>query len=152
MKYLIEEDTLKSLADGARYRLGRSEKMTMGEIAEELATPYFENLDDSQFATVNTEPWEWPAEWPDLNELPIDKQSGDDTIWMLYDADYDVSAVTWHINTGDNSLTVTADIGHVENGTFVVDETETVNNNTDYIKWLDEYSGFVVVRLTGHMT
>lgn len=149
--YSVHDDTMQALADAVRYRTGTVDEMTIGEMTEELGKQYFEKLDDQQYAGIAPEPWEWPEEWPDLNDLPIDTQSGDDTIWMLYDADYDVSAIAWHIDTGNNALTVTADIGHIENGSFVVDETATVNNNTNYIKWLDEYSGLIVVRFTGHI-
>lgn len=150
--YSVHDDTMQQLADAVRYRTGTVDDMTIGEMTEELDKQYFEKLDDNQFAGVSPVPWSRPSEWPDISALPIDTQSGDDTIWMLYDADQEASAIAWHIDTGSSSLRVTADIGHIENGSFVTDETIIVNNNTNFIKWLDEYQGYIVVRLTGHIT
>ena len=150
--YSVHDDTMQGLADAVRYRTGTVDEMTIGEMTEELNKPYFEDIDERFYSMITPEPWVYPSEWPDIRDLPIDTESGDDTIWMLYDADYDVSAISWHIDTDNASLHVTADIGHLENGVFVVDKTETVNNNTNYIEWLDEYTGYVVVRFTGHIT
>lgn len=150
--YSVHDDTMQGLADAVRYRTGTVDEMTIGEMTDALNEPYFEDIDEKQYSMITPEPWAYPSEWPDIRDLPIDTESGDDTIWMLYDASYDVSAIAWHIDTGSNAEHVTADIGHLENGAFVVDKTETVNNNTNYIEWLDEYTGYIVVRFTGHIT
>ena len=71
-----------------------------------------------------------------------------DYIYMTYDADREVSAISLHIETTNKSA-ATLDIGHISNGTYVVDSTFTVNNNTNFVEWLDNYNGYIVVRVTG---
>ena len=150
MRYSIDKTTLQDLANAVRYRTGKTVPMTPEDMVDSLEENYFLSYDESQYAGVHT-PWVRPDEWPDLDSLPLDTTATTDTIYMTYDADREISAVAWHIDTL-NSTKAVIDIGHIENGVFVSDDNTEVGNNTNYIKSLTDFSGLVVVRITGQLT
>lgn len=149
-RYSISRNTLKDIADGVRYRTGKSAALSPEDMIDSLNENYFLCYDESQYAPVAV-PWVRPEGWPDLDSLPMDATSGTDLIYMTYDADREISAVAWHIDTKNSSKAV-IDIGHIENGNFVVDDSTEVANNTNYIKSLEDFSGYVVVRISGQIT
>lgn len=147
--YSVHDDTMQGLADAVRYRTGSWGGMTPPEMIEELNGPYFERYDMEPSYVAGT--WTRPNDWPDLDSLNVQFEGDTDVVYMTYDADAEVSAVAWHIDT-KSSTQVTVEIGHIESGSFVPDASWTVNNNTNFIEWLDNYSGYVVVRITGKIT
>ena len=148
--YAINDNTMQALADAVRYRTDIIEEMTAAEMAAELNADFFEALDIDAYAGMATEEWSRPEEWPDLDSLNL-QMSGEDYIYMTYDADQGASAIAWYITTSDRAPAV-VDIGHIENGEFIVDESLSAAHGANFIKWLDEYSGYIVVRITGSLT
>lgn len=106
-------------------------------------TPY-----ESDVEAALPEPTEWvrPAAWPDLDSLNL-PESGDDYIYMTYNLNINPGAIS--LNFSGSNIVVT--VGHIDNGTYVVDETVPSTSTTCYY-WLDDYSGYVVVRVTGSIT
>lgn len=149
--YSVHDDTMQALADAVRYRTGTVGDKTIGQMTTELNKEYFEKLDEKQYGTISEIPWVRPQGWPDLDSLTIDSTSTTDLIYMTYDADQEAAAVAWHIDTISNTQ-ASVDIGHIVNGEFVSDQSFTVNHNTNFIEWLDDYSGYVVVRIMGQIS
>ena len=149
--YSVHNDTMQGLADAVRHRTGSWDEMTPPEMIEKLSEPYFERYDIDPYYVDPEEAWERPQGWPDLDSLNVQFEGDTDVIYMTYDADAEVSAVAWHIDT-KSSTQATVEIGHIESGSYVADQSFTVNNNTNFIEWLDSYSGYVVVRITGKIT
>ena len=146
----IYKETLKDLADAVRYRTGAVGTLSPEDMTDELNGHYFLQYDESMYPLI-AKTWIRPEGWPDLDSLPMDPESTSDLIYMTYDADQEHAAVAWHIDTL-NSSQATVDIGHIENGEFVADDTTSVGNNTNYIKDLDEFTGKIVVRISGTIT
>ena len=151
MRYSIDKSTLEAFADAVRFRTGKNIGMSPSDMVEELESPYFEHYTQDIYWGVSRTPWTRKEGMPDLDSLPMNTESEDDLIYMTYDADMGVSAVAWHIDTL-NSTKATIDIGHIENDEFVSDDSTEVGNNTNYIKSLADFSGYVVVRITGKLT
>ena len=106
-------------------------------------TPY-----ESDVEAALPEPTEWvrPAAWPDLDSLNL-PESGDDYIYMTYNLNINPGAIS--LSFSGSNIVVT--VGHIDNGIYVVDETVPSTSTTCYY-WLDDYSGYVVVRVTGSIT
>lgn len=147
-RYSVDEQTMSGIADGVRWRTGLYDKLSTAEMVAELKKNYGvyrrHGID-----ICPEESWARPADWPDLDSLNLE-MSGDDFIYMTYDACRDASAIVWHIETADRKP-ATLDIGHIENGVYVVDETHSVNHNTDYVRWTDDLKGYLVLRITGQI-
>ena len=147
--YSIHDDTIQGIADAVRYRTGRAGPMLTSEMIEEMNARYMEDLELEPYAGA-TGPWTRPADWPDLDSLGLEFTGATDFVYMTYDADADNANIAWHIDTSSGSATV--DIGHIESGVYVPDETDTVASGTNYTKSLSGYTGYVVVRITGTIT
>ena len=145
--YSVHDDTMRELAEAVRYRTGSWDRMTPPQMISKLNKQFFETYDIEPNYAPEAE-WTRPTGWPDLDSLNVEFSGDQDVIYMTYDADAEVSAVAWHIDTLNNTK-ATVDIGHIETGEYIVDHTFTVNNNTNFIEWLDDYSGYVVVRISG---
>ena len=148
--YAINDNTLGALADAVRYRTDTDNEMTTAEMVSALMTDFFEAYDIDPYEGMSHGEWTRPEGWPDLDSLDL-QMSGGDYIYMTYDADQGASAIAWYITTSDKAPAV-VDIGHIENGEFIVDETLSAAHGANFIKWLDEYSGYIVVRITGSLT
>lgn len=148
-KYSVEGQTMADIADGVRWRTGKYNQMSTAEMVAELKKNYGVNRRHSVDIIPDDGPWVRPSGWPDLDSLNLE-MAGNDFIYMTYDANREASAIVWHIETADRQP-ATLDIGHIENGVYVVDETYSVNNNTDFVKWTDDYSGYLVLRITGQI-
>ena len=148
-QYLIAKDTLTDIADAYRKRQGKLDKTTIAQMIADLNKDHWIKRQDA--ITTNEyhaqEPWERPDDWPDLDSLNLE-MSGDDFIYMTYDMNKKAAAVALHIETTDKQP-ATIDFGHIENETYIVDETFTTGHNTNFIQWTDDYNGYVVVRVTG---
>ena len=149
--YSVHDDTMQELADAVRKRTGSWASMTPQQMMDRLNASFFESYDIDPYYGSNAAAWTRPAGWPDLDSLNVEFSGENDVIYMTYDADREVSAVSWHIDTVSGTQ-AQLDIGHIEAGSFVSDQNFTVNNNTNFCEWLDDYSGYVVVRITGKLT
>lgn len=148
-KYQIEESSLTNLADGVRWRTGGYDPLSVANMISGLKKDYGVNREHEIDICTNDE-WVRPSGLPDLDSLNL-QMSGDDFIYMTYDATGTGNAIVWHIETA-NKAAATLDIGHISNGSYIVDETYSVTHNTDFIKWTDNYSGYLVIRITGQIT
>lgn len=150
-KYTIDETTLNNLADAYRKRSGKLDKATIAQMIADLKKDRWIDRQDVEEvgSDPETEPWVRPTGWPDLDSLNL-QMSGDDFIYMTYDMDKKAAAVALHIETTDRQP-ATIDFGHIENGTYIVDETFSVAHNTNFLQWTDDYNGYVVVRVTGQI-
>ena len=141
---------MDGIADGVRWRTGRYDQLSVAEMVAELKKNYGVNRDMQIDILPDEVDWVRPADWPDLDSLNLE-MAGDDFIYMTYDANESASAIVWHIETADKEP-ATLDIGHIENGMYIADETYSVKHNTDFVKWTDDYSGYLVLRITGPIT
>lgn len=146
--YSIDGQTMSGIADAARWRTGTYDSMTIDKMIGEMKKHYGIYRKHT-VDILPEEPLVRPAGWPDLDSLNL-QMSGDDFIYMTYDANKEASAISWHIETEDKQP-ATFDIGHIENGVYVVDETHSVSHNTNYIRWTDDLSGYLVLRVTGQI-
>lgn len=105
---------------------------------------------------VDTDEWQRPSDWPDIDAL-ADLEDGDrDCLYLTYDL-RKTPGYGWiglYGKTAD-STAWTLERGHVSNGAFVADETYTVNSNAKYRQTLDSADGDVQlwrVTSTGRLT
>ena len=148
-RYAIREDDMAAIADAARWRTGRLDAMTISGMVEEMKRQYFVNRTTEVVVEPYEEPWTRPADWPDLDSLGLE-MAGDDYIVMTYDANREASAIAWHIETADGQP-ATLEIGHIEGGAYIADETYSVANNANFVRWTDDLSGYLVLRVTGQI-
>lgn len=148
-KYIIDEDTLTDLADAVRYRAGVADTLSPAEMIEELNKPYGCN---SAIDVFEDEPDEWvrPADWPDLDSLNLEFTGDESFIYMTYDTSQENSCIAWHIETTSGQYTI--DIGHIDNGEYIVDSTGSFNSGTNWGGWLyNDNIKYKVYRITGHI-
>ena len=149
-QFIIQKDSLTAIADGVRWRTGRTDKMDIDSMIAEMKRKYYVDRQQDIQTYQPEAPWVRPEEWPDLDSLNLE-MTGDDFIYMTYDANQSGSAIAWHIETA-NRLPATLEVGHIENGIYVADETYTVNHNTNFVRWTDDLSGYLVIRITGQIS
>lgn len=148
-RWSIRGETLGAIADGARNALGEFGQLTPAQMAERLSGVRTIEQRRDVDTRPDTSEWALPEGWPDIDTL-LDADPATDVIYMTYDASRGVSALALRIETTSGNPTV--EIGHVEAGAFVADETVTVTRNTNWGHWMDGYDGLVVVRVTGTIT
>ena len=145
---VITPQQKQALSDAVNWRTGKNQsELQISDMIQELNNDYFITRQIEIQSIPHRGEWVRPNSWPDLDSLNL-QMSGDDYIYMTYDANQSASALTLHIETTDKS-DATLDIGHIENGTFIVDETHTIEHAVNYTQWMDEYSGYLVLRITG---
>ena len=150
-KYSVDGQTMTDLADAYRKRQGKLDKATIAQMIADLKKSRWINRQDVVTTNINyaQEPWERPVGWPDLDSLNLE-MSGDDFIYMTFDMDKKAAAVALHIETADKKPAI-INFGHIEDGTYIVDETFSAGHNTNFLQWTDDYSGYIVVRVTGQI-
>ena len=150
-KYIVDEQTMTDIADAYRKRQGKLDKATIAQMIADLKKERWINEHNTvEVSSYNDSgPWGRPDGWPDLDSLNLEL-SGDDFIYMTYNMDKKAAAVALHIETADKQP-ATIDFGHIENGTYIVDKTFLAANNSHFLEWTDDYSGYVVVRVTGQI-
>lgn len=148
-RYAIREDDMNALADGVRWRISAPGKMDIASMVEKMKQDYFIKVTAHDHSGWDDTPWTRPNDWPDLDILNLE-MSGDDFIYMTYDANREASAIAWYVETVDKQPAI-LDIGHIENGTYIVDETHEMPNNKNFIQWTDDLNGYLVLRVTGQL-
>ena len=138
-----------SLNNAVNYRVGHTETRSVAQMVTELNKNYFVNVKANLDMLQDSYPtWTRPQEWPDLDSLNL-SMSGDDYIYMTYDATSDLSAVGLHIEKVSGGADISCTIGHIANGAYVIDETITGSSN-NYVYWFENYAyDYPVVRVTG---
>lgn len=147
-KYSIDEETLDAIAEGARNAIGTYDSMTPEEMAERLKLVGSYDIKRRMTPPVY-EKWIRPSQWPDIDAL-FDSDDAEDVMYMTYDANQKNSAIAIHVDTIRDPYIV--EIGHTENDEFIIDESHTIARNTNYIRWTNDLSGFIVIRITGLIT
>lgn len=114
----LENDTVtpKTLAYGTTAH-SRTGKAIVGEMTGWAERPTDYPIDDMK--------WTRPSEWPDLDALLANEEATQDVCFITLDntSGYGVYSL------GGIGGAITTQRGHVENGTFVIDETYTSNSN-----------------------
>ena len=139
------------LEDAVSYRVGHINERSISQMINDLKQKYMVdvqiNLDMMQESIT---PWVRPVAWPDLDSLNLSMEDGTpDYIYMTYDATSEFAAIALHIEKVSNGTDISCTIGHIENGSYIIDETITgVSNN--YVYWFENYPyNYPVVRVTG---
>ena len=92
--------------------------------------------------------WARPLDMPKLDDMDI---SGGDVVYLTYDAT-EVEGFC-DISVKRSSGDIVVDIGHIENGLFVVENTDTYTSNTMYKKFFGSPNGtYKVIRIRGLIT
>lgn len=152
---LAEGDEVLRAADKAflnaavGYRLGDAGTRSVAQMTADLNKKYFVTVKaNPDMLQDSYSTWVRPQEWPDLDSLNL-TMSGDDYIYMTYDATLELSAVGLHIEKTSGGTNISCTIGHITNGEYVVDETITGSSN-NYVYWFENYEyDYPVVRVTG---
>lgn len=144
----IQPEEYAALQDGITHRLGRPDQRTIQQMINDLKKDFYINRQPNLTVGPVSRTWVRPQDWPDLDSLNLTME-GDDFIYMTYGC-YGTTAITFHIETA-NRQPATLDIGHITNGTYITDETYSINHNTNFVKWMDGYSGYLVLRVTGQI-
>lgn len=92
--------------------------------------------------------WSRPMDMPKLDDMDI---SGGDVAYLTYSATLEQGFADFGINR--SSGTATVELGHIENGLFVVEDTDTFSSNGTYKKYFGSQSGgYKVIRVSGSIT
>lgn len=146
---VLSDNDIAQLNDAVNYRVKEFTTKTLPQMIERMKQKYFiDARTDLEIMGSSFSTWIRPASWPDLDSLNL-QQSGSDYIYMTYDANKDISAIALYVLPSSGSVTVTR--GHINNGSYVVDETIANNGSNQYIEWLDNITGYPVVRVTGNI-
>lgn len=152
-RIILTPGEFESLQDAVGYRVGDYVQRNIQQMQQKLKEKYFVNFNLNMHIGQNTlQTWARPEEWPDLDSLNL-QMSGNDYIYMTYDLTRtDVAAVALHIEYVKNGTPITCTIGHIINGTYIVDDTITGTNN-NYVYWFNNYSNnYPVIRILGDIT
>lgn len=145
---ILRKSTKDALNDAVSYRVGDFVERTVPQMITELRKKYFQNREYDIMPDYDYEPWVRPQAWPDLDSLNL-QMEGNDFIYMTYDNTSDFVAVALHVEKVTNGANIAVDVGHIENGSYVVDSSITGSSN-NYVKWLTDADGdYPVVRVTG---
>ena len=143
----IDGETLTELQDAVGYRVGDYSNRTVAQMITDAKKPYF-ITHNTKITNSTQSAWTRPVEWPDLDSLNL-TMSGNDYIYMTYDNTGGRAAVALHIEKVSNGTNITVSVGHISNGTYVVDST-IIGSSNNYVKWLTASDGdYPVVRITG---
>ena len=136
------------LNDAVGYRVGDYSERTISQMVEKMKQEYFHSRNFNTFSNYQNRQWVRPQGWPDLDSLNL-QMEGDDFIYMTYDNTRGRAAIAQHIETIKNGTPITVTIGHITNGTYIVDKTITGTSN-NYVYWFtNEDDDYPVVRITG---
>ena len=145
---ILRKSTKDALNDAVGYRVGDFVERTVPQMIEKLKADYQVNINtECEISASSFTTWTRPSGWPDLDSLNLSMSGDTDFIYMTYDANKPLATIALSV-TGSN---VSVTRGHINNGSYVIDETLTASG-TNYIKVLDNITGYPVVRVTGTIT
>lgn len=154
MEYLINGSTLTNIGDAIREKEYSTEKFLPSDMANKIRnikTGLSLELDISD-NTVN-EKWVRPSNWPDLDSISLVDFDG---VYLTYDLSK-TEGYGWigiYVVTA-NSSAYTVERGHLSNGTFVADYSQSVVSGTYFREDLDDTYGDIQlwrVFATGQIT
>ena len=100
-------------------------------------------------------PWTRPEGWPDLDSLNLEMSGTESFIYMTYRTGHvdDRVGFAW---TLVNEQSITIEVGTIENGQFISNDSVTYTTNTGYGRIFSEeagYSeGYAVIKVTGRFS
>ena len=127
MKKLFEEDDIQAIADSIRQK-NKSETRykvsAMPDAIRGLSAAFHHEADRPEIEPVPESAWVRPAGWPDLDALPL-PDDGTNCIYLTVDNSNPQQSANYvrFYHTGNCECTV--DYGHIENGQYVVDSTDS---------------------------
>ena len=140
----ISDSDYSDLQKAVSYRTGNPvTNLNITQMINNLKAEYMVAMEPDMLKDSFNTTWTRPNDWPDLDSLNL-PMSGDDYIYMTYDASQGRCAICLYVTGTSISVTV----GHITNGTYVVDETLSPSSDI-YTKWYETSSGYPVVRVTG---
>lgn len=147
-KTVITNEQVEELSKSAFTRTGFNNSKTISSIINSLNKKWWINREHQIEIGDNNIIWTRPEGWPDLDSLNL-SMSGDDYIYMTYDNTRGRAGIALHVEKVNNGANIEVVLGHIINGTYVVDET-IVGSNNNYVRWLtNEDYDYPVVRVTG---
>ena len=146
--YELTQEQFNELLKGAQYRMGDFDTRNIPQIVEDLKKEYkIATKVETNIGHTPSLPWVRPNGWPDLDSLNLQMEGNEDFIYATYDGHLDYGYIYVYC-TGTN---LTATLGHISNGAYVVDETLTKSGNY-YFKDISNLNDYVVLRITGNIT
>lgn len=140
-KYAIEKESLSNIADAVRELRCEKEEMTPAEMAAKihLSTIGLPVVIEGGLPS----PWVRPSDWPDLDSIQMDDDF--DGLYLTYDLrktpGYGWIGLYTEMKAKTEHFFVQR--GHLENGAFVVDESNEFTNTNYFRQDLDEADGDV---------
>lgn len=146
---VIHATQMAALNDAVNYHIGEFNTKNISQIIEKLKENYLVKCNLALRFGEDQPTWSRPQEWPDLDSLNLQMEGDTDFIYMTYDGNQTSSASAIALYITGSNIAVT--VGHINNGSYIVDETIAGSSN-NYIKSLTNYGGYPVVRITGSIT
>ena len=149
----ITDEQLDDLKTAIEYRTGKAvaANAEMGDIVEQIGKPY--GIREEQSINVvdgTSTAWTRPSGWPDLDSLNLEFSGNTDFLYMTYRTGHADDFCAFYIELVGNTGSATVDFGHISNGTYVVDSTDSVSHaSSNYYYFNQESIGYTVVRITG---
>lgn len=160
-EYIVSAANLRAMADAIREKTGQAGLITPNQMAAAIAAipsgggVEVEPLNATEngvytapegtayspvTVAVDTDEWQRPADWPDLDGI----QLSEELVYDLY-LTYDLRKVDWpaFISLQDNGGTHTLERGHLEDGVFVSDESVSQTTWNTFKQALDGSHGDV---------
>ena len=152
----ITKSQWETLEDATKKRTGtyNTEPFTINDINNELQESYGVTFNQNLELGNDTSTWTRPNDWPNLDSLNLTFSGADDFIYMTYRVGHIDDFLAFNIYTV--SGTVTINLGHISNGSYIVDQTFTsgstsganfyraLNNTNGY-----NTEGYTVVKIAG---
>lgn len=140
-KYAINDSTMTGIADAVRGLRHEKQSMTPAQIEAKIKeTQVGAPVAMMSDHMVNGK-WVRPAEYPDLDALKAQIPEGEDCVYLTYDLRKTPGDALLSIRVNAPSGDFHVDRGHVEEGLFVVDETNDILRNNAFMRQLSEEDG-----------
>lgn len=149
INHTISDEKYTQLVETIQYRTNKSISNTsIDNLIAQLNQNYMVTMEQENLKYSFTDTWTRPNDWPDLDSLNLQFSGENDFIYMTYDTTIGRCAIALHIEAVSGGTPISVTIGHINNGTYIVDETITGSSN-NYVKWFENPSGYPVVRILG---
>lgn len=149
----ITDEQLDDLKEAIGRRTGQvvAANAEMDDIVEQIAQPYGVRQEYSIKVVDGTSTaWTRPSGWPDLDSLNLEFSGDTDFIYMTYRTGHADDFCAFYIELVGNTGSATVDFGHISNGTYVVDSTDSVSHASNNYYYFDQESvEYTIVRITG---
>ena len=142
-KYIVDEQTMKGIADAVRGMRHENGTMTPTQIKEKIkdVCPGIPLSISGHMANGH---WIRPAEYPDLDALKEQIPEKADCVYLTYDLRKtpDVALISIRCSAVERAKWL-LERGHLESGQFIVDESHEVASNDTYYQQLTANNGAI---------